>query len=428
MKRIIISLALLLVCSSLQAQRLERVSPEDAGLDSRQLAYADAAIERAIADKTIPGAVLAVVRHGKTAYLKAYGNKRTVPHAEAMTTDVIFDIASCSKPVSTAICAMILVERGELRLLDPVADFIPQFENWRGADGKRRVIRIIDLMTHTSGLPSYVNISRLERDYGRADSTTLFKYICTCRREFEPQSDFRYSCLNYITLQRIIEKVSGQSLRDFARSNIFAPLGMDHTDYIPCREDASGVWCAASEPCWAAAERDWRSRIAPTERLSDGQVLCGVVQDPLARIPGGGVSGNAGLFSSAEDLAVLCATLLNGGEHCGVRILSPLTVSKMTRIPRATSDIGRTPGWDIFTAYASANGDLFGENTFGHTGHTGTSIIIDPDNDTAVILLTNAVHPDEGKSVVRLRSLVSNAVAAAIRPAAAAGNGSSDAE
>ena len=400
--------------SAQETARLERATPEEVGMDSAHLAFADAAIERAISAGDIPGAVLAVVRNGKMAYIKAFGNRRVVPETELMTENTIFDMASCTKPVAVATSAMILVERGCLRLLDPVSDFIPSFKNWRGADGKRRTIRIIDLMTHTSGLPSYITVQRLERDYGSATGETLLNYICTCRREFEPQSDFLYSCLNYIALQYIVESVSGMSLRDFARENIFAPLGMAHTDFIPCTE-TSGTWTAASTPCWAVDGEDWTADIAPTERLKTGQILCGVVQDPLARIPHGGISGNAGLFSTADDLALFCAALLGGGAVNGTRILSPLAVDVMTRVPRAVSTLGRTPGWDIFTPYSSVNGDLFSPDTYGHTGHTGTSIVIDPDNDTAVILLANSVHPDEGHSMVRLRSLVANAVAASLR-------------
>ena len=126
--------------------------------------------------------------------------------------------------------------------------------------------------------------------------------------------------------------------------------------------------------------------------------------------------GSAAIFSCAEDIAVLCAALQNGGEWNGRRILSPLGVKNMRTVPRATASLGRTLGWDCFTAYASNNGDLFGPNTYSHTGYTGTSIVIDPDNDTSVILLINAVHPEDGHSVVRLRSLVANAVAASICP------------
>ena len=422
------------LCLSLQtatAQPLQRVAPEQVGMDSRKLMYADEAIETAIANKDIPGAVLAVVRNGKMAYLKAYGNKRVYPTTEPMTANTIFDMASCSKSMSTAVCIMILAERGKLRMLDPVSLYIPGFKNWESEDGKeKKVIRIADLMTHTSGLPPYAPVAELEKQYGSPNPDGLMKYIATCKRDFKPQTDFQYSCLNFITLQHIIETISGQSLRDFARENLFDVLSMNHTDYLPCRRNEDGQWINTDLPHWAklsshstdncqlsAAVNCQLQNVAPTEKQPDGQVLCGQVHDPLARVMNGGISGNAGVFSCAEDIAVLCAALQNGGEWNGHRILSPLGVKAMRTVPRATAGLGRTLGWDNFTAYASNNGDLFGPNTYSHTGYTGTSIVIDPDNDTSVILLINAVHPEDGHSVVRLRSLVANAVAASICPA-----------
>ena len=401
------------------AQSLQRVAPEQVGMDSRHLLYADEAIETAIANKDIPGAVLAVVRNGKMAYLKAYGNKRVYPNTEPMTVNTIFDMASCSKSMSTAICTHILAERGKLRLLDPVSLYIPEFKSWVSEDGKdKKIIRIADLLTHTSGLPPYAPTSELEKQYGSPNPDGMIEYIANCHRDFKPQTDFQYSCLNYITLQRIIETVSGQSLRDFARENLFDVLGMAHTDYLPCKRDKDGKWINTADAHWTTStEGDWHSLIAPTEKQSDGSVLCGQVHDPLARVMNGGISGNAGVFSCAEDIALLCAALQNGGEWNGHRILSPLGVKAMRTVPRATASLGRTLGWDNFTAYASNNGDYLGPNTYGHTGYTGTSIVIDPDNDTSVILLINAVHPEDGHSVVRLRSLVSNAVAASIYPA-----------
>lgn len=397
-------------------QSLQRVDPEQVGIDSRKLMYADEAIETAIANREIPGAVLAVIRSGKMAYLKAYGNKRVYPHTEPMTTNTIFDMASCSKSMSTAICMMILAERGKIRMLDPVSLYIPEFKNWESEDGKeKKVIRIADLMTHTSGLPPYASVTELEKQYGSPNPEGLMEYIATCKRDFKPQTDFQYSCLNFITLQHIIETVSGESLRDFAHKNIFDVLGMNHTDYLPCQRDKNGQWVNTScSPL--STDRCAVNNIAPTEKQTDGQVLCGQVHDPLARIMNGGISGNAGLFSCAEDIAVLCAALQNGGEWNGHRILSPLGVKAMRTVPRATATFGRTLGWDIFSPYASNTGDLFGPNTYGHTGYTGTSIVIDPDNDISVILLINAVHPKDSHNTVRLRSLVSNAVAASICP------------
>lgn len=418
MKTLHLILFLLLGVQLASAQSLQRVAPEQVGMDSRKLMYADEAIETAIANKDIPGAVLAVVRNGKMAYLKAYGNKRIYPNTEPMTVNTIFDMASCSKSMSTAVCAMILAERGKIRMLDPVSLYIPDFKSWESEDGKdKKTIRIADLMTHTSGLPPYGPIAELEKQYGSPNPDGLMEYITTCPRDFKPQTDFQYSCLNSITLQHIIETVSGQSLRDFARENIFDVLGMDHTDYLPCQRDKDGKWINTADAHWAnLTEGDWHSLIAPTEKQPDGQVLCGQVHDPLARIMNGGISGNAGVFSCAEDIALLCAALQNGGEWNGHRILSPLGVKAMRTVPRATASLGRTLGWDNFTAYASNNGDFFSPNTYSHTGYTGTSIVIDPDNDTSVIFLINAVHPEDGHSTVRLRSLVANAVAASIYP------------
>ena len=405
---------------SVVAQPLQRVAPEQVGMDSRRLMYADEVIEAAIANKDIPGAVLAIVRDGKMAYLKAYGNKRVYPNAEPMTTGTVFDMASCSKTMSTAVCTMILVERGKIRLSDAVSVYLPGFQNWVSEDGKdKKTIRVSDLLTHTSGLPSYGPTAELEKQYGSPKAEGLMEYIKTCKRQFKPQTDYSYSCLNFITLQNIIEKVSGQSLREFARENLFDVLGMDYTDYLPTIRDKKGNWINTVDANWASlVEGDWHDVIAPTEKQTNGQVLCGQVHDPLARIMNGGISGNAGIFSRAEDIAILCAALQNGGEWNGRRILSPQTVKAMRTVPRGdVAQFGRTLGWDNSSGYASNQGDLFGWNTYGHTGYTGTSIIMDPDNNTSVILLINSVHPEDGHSVVRLRSLVANAIAGSICPA-----------
>ncbi|OPZ31013.1 MAG: Penicillin-binding protein 4* [Bacteroidetes bacterium ADurb.BinA174] len=382
--------ALLLISFQTEAQHLQLVSPEKVGMDSKRLKNADKAIKKAIADKEIPGAVLAVVKNGKMAYLKAYGNKQITPTTVSMDVNTVFDLASVTKPVATAISAMVLIERGELRFLDKVNLFIPDFAAWTDSTGRKKDIRVIDLMTHTSGLPPYAPVNELEKKYGSPNPDGMIEYISTCRRDFEPQTNFQYSCLNYITLQRIIETISKQNLRDFAKQNIFDVLGMNHTDFQPKGETLR--------------------RTAPTQRT----VPTGQVHDPLARVMNGGISGNAGLFSDANDLAILAVALLNNGEYNGKRILSPLGVNAMRTIPRSVSTLGRTPGWDIFTPYASNNGDLFSPNTYGHTGYTGTSMVIDPDNDIAVILLTNRAHPDDAGDAIRLRSLVANAVAASI--------------
>lgn len=384
-----------LLCScNASAQQLPRTTPESVGMSSIHLKYADEIIESAIANKDIPGAVLAVVKDGKMAYLKAYGNKEIYPNTVKMDVSTVFDLASLTKPIATATSAMILIERGQLRLLDKVNLYIPNFQGWKTADGKTIDIRVGDLLTHTSGLPSYASVESLEKQFGSPNPDALINYIATCRREFEPLTNMQYSCLNYIILQRIIEKITKQNLPDFAKKNIFDPLGMLNTDYQP--------------------QGRTLELTAPTQRQKDGSVLRGIVHDPLARVMNGGISGNAGLFSSADDLAVFTTMLQNGGEYNGKRILGPLGVKAMITVPRNAALFGRTLGWDVFSAYSSNVGDLLSPNTYGHTGYTGTSMVIDPDNNLAVILLTNRAHPDDRGEVIRLRSLVANAVAASV--------------
>ncbi|GAB6123901.1 hypothetical protein JCM30204_50510 [Dysgonomonas termitidis] len=393
-RTIIFPILLILVCSTLYAQSLPLVNPQKAGLDKSRLIYADNAINQSVQDGDIPGAVLAVVRHKKLAYLKAYGNKQVYPGTVAMTTNTVFDLASLSKPVSTAISTMILLERGQLRLRDQVATYIPGFQPWTDTiTGRKRNIRIVDLLTHTSGLPPYAPVEELKKQYTVPNPDGLITYISNVKRNNEPTKVFDYSCLNFITLQRIIENISGMSLQNFARQNIFNPLGMKHTDYNPTGETLDLT--------------------APTQRQADGSVLKGKVHDPLANIMNGGVSGNAGVFSNAEDIAILAAMLLNEGEINGVRILSPLTVRAMRSVPKGFEEFGRSLGWDVYSGYAS-DGDLFDTSAFGHTGYTGTSITIDPGSGTAVILLTNRVHPDDKGAVSRLREVVANVVAASI--------------
>jgi CubicO group peptidase (beta-lactamase class C family) len=416
MKRLCI--VFLISCFNVAAfsQSLQRVTPEQVGMSSVMLKNADDIINGEISRKNIPGAVLAVVKNGRMAYIKAYGNKRVYPNTESMTVGTVFDMASCSKAMSTAICVHILAERGKIRMLDAVNTYLPEFKNWTSEDGKeKQTIRIIDLMTHTSGLPPYASVSELQKKYGKPSPDVLMNYIDTCRRDFRPKTDFQYSCLNYITLQHIIEKISGESLRQFARENIFDKLGMHFTDYLPCCQDENGNWVNTSDASWAKLVKgDWHSIIAPTEKQPNGQVLCGQVHDPLARVYNLGVSGNAGIFTTADDIAILCAALQNGGAWNGKRILSPLTVKAMRTVPRSVSEFGRALGWDVYSDYSSNKGDYLSPNTYCHSGYTGTSIVIDPDNNVSIILLINAVHPEDTHSVVRLRSLVANAVAAAI--------------
>lgn len=374
--------------------QIPTVSPEAVGMNSKYLNRADSVLLKAVENKEIPGAVLGVVKNGKIIHLKAFGYKEIYPNQIEMDTNAIFDLASLTKPIVTATSTLILIEQGKLRLNDKVNFFLPNFEGFKNKEGKTVDIKIVDLLTHTSGLPPYVSPATIKKQFGEQNPDVLINYISKCNRDFEPQTSMQYSCLNYIVLQRIIEKISNESLQNFAQKNIFSPLGMNNTDFNP--------------------SKDKLEKIVPTEKQKDGTVLRGVVHDPIARELNKGISGNAGLFSDVMDLAKFIEALLNGGEWNGKRILSPLGIQKMISIPQHVSQFGRTLGWDIFSPYASNNGDLLSSSTFGHTGYTGTSITIDPENKIGIILLTNRVHPEDKGSVNRLRGLIANCIAASV--------------
>jgi len=389
-KFLILILTLIAIISVSSAQILPVAKPAEMGMDPKVLQRLNGLINNAIEEKQTPGAVILISRRGSIVFRKAYGHSMLVPEKKKMTIETIFDLASLTKPISTATSAMILIDRGQMRLLDRVSDYIKGFKPWVDDEtGEKTTIRIWHLMTHTSGLPPYAPVKELEEKYGAPNPDSLIQYIASVERHSQPASKFKYSCLNFITLQKVLEIISHQSLDDFADENIFNPLGMNHTGYKP------DISCAVTE-------------------VIEGNPLDGVVHDPLARVMMDCVSGNAGLFSTADDMAVFAQMMLNHGKYKNVRILSPLAVKTMTTVPDKVIFAGRGLGWDLASPYSSSGGDLFQYGSYGHTGYTGTSMWIDPATQTTVILLTNRVHPDDSASVVRLRSLVANVVAASI--------------
>ena len=378
----------------LLGQPVPAAKPEEVGMSSKHLAYLDQIIGEALQRKDFPGAVLLVTRKGRMVYKKAFGESQWLPGPKPMSGDMIFDMASVTKPVATATSVMILVERGKVRLWDKVKTYVPDFAVYlqeKGVPGDDA--RLWHLLTHTSGLPPYTDPKEVEKKYGNPCSTEdLVKVISQIPKESPPGKQFTYSCLNYITLAWIVKKVTGQTIAEFAAENIFRPLGMSRTFYNPPPQ--------------------FLPLCVPTQ-VVDGSPLRGIVHDPLARLQGG-VSGNAGLFSTADDLAVFAQMMLNGGEWNGVRILSPLTVERMTEVFPKVADSGRGLGWDFTSDYGTVRGDLFSYGSYGHSGYTGTSIWIDPETKTAVIFLTNRIHPDDKGEIIAMRSKVANVVAASI--------------
>jgi uncharacterized protein YbbC (DUF1343 family)/CubicO group peptidase (beta-lactamase class C family) len=347
---------------------------------SVKLGAVDSIIQQAIADGNIPGAVLIVGHDGKLVYRKAYGHRALEPRREPMTLDTIFDMASLTKVIVTTTAVMQLVERGKVRLNDPVAKYLPQF-----AQNGKEDITIRQLLVHFSGLAPDLDLKTpwtgKETAYQMAVAQTL---------EEAPGSEFVYSDINFIVLGALVEQVSGEPLNQYADRNIFAPLKMTHTRFLP--------------------PASWRPKIAPTQYDESEHMLRGMVHDPTARRMGG-VAGHAGLFSTGDDVAKFAQALLDGGDG----ILSPLSVEKMTTPEQPpAAPVLRGFGWDIDSPFSSNRGDLFPIGSFGHTGFTGTSLWIDPTTQTYVILLTNAVHPRGKGNAIGLRTKVATEVAASL--------------
>jgi uncharacterized protein YbbC (DUF1343 family)/CubicO group peptidase (beta-lactamase class C family) len=352
----------------------------------------DAQMQQAVSDGLIPGGVLLIGHDGKIVHLKAYGQRALVPAREAVTVDTIFDLASLTKVVATTPAIMKLFEQGKIRLIDPVTVYLPEFQ------GGKSDITVRDLLTHFSGLRPDLDLEPKWSGYDSGIRKALID-----KPTYPPGERFIYSDINFELLGEIVRRVSGETLDKFVREQIYEPLGMHDTMYLP--------------------PASLRPRIAPTEvDAATGQPWRGVVHDPTARYMGG-VAGHAGVFSTASDLARYCEMLLGMGAREGTRIFAPATVEKFTEAATPPDQpVLRSLGWDIDSSYSSARGELFPIGSYGHLGYTGTSIWIDPASKTYVILLTNYVHPKSGKNLSPLRRSISTIAAAALGVNAAAVN------
>jgi uncharacterized protein YbbC (DUF1343 family)/CubicO group peptidase (beta-lactamase class C family) len=346
---------------------------------SGSLGVIDAIVQEAIRDEQIPGAVVLVGHDGQVIYRKAVGERALEPRREAMTVDTIFDIASLTKVVATTTAVMQLVQQGQVRVNEPVAKYIPEF-----AENGKEEVTVRELLTHYSGLPPDLE---LVQPWEQRETALRMAYAET--PIYTPGSRFLYSDVNFIVLGGLVERVSGMSLDEYCQKNIYAPLKMTHTRFLP--------------------PASWLPKIAPTQYDEHDKMLRGIVHDPTARRMGG-VAGHAGVFSTADDLATYAQALLSGST-----VLSPLMVEKMTTPQQPpTSQVLRGFGWDIDSPFSSNRGDLLPVGSFGHTGFTGTSLWIDPTTRTYIIILTNAVHPRGKGSAIALRSKIATAMTAAL--------------
>jgi beta-N-acetylhexosaminidase len=344
----------------------------------------DSIMSEGITEPVFPGGVLCIGYKGKLIYKKAFGRFTYDTSSDRMTSNAIFDLASLSKVIGTTTAAMILFDQGKLSLDKKVMDYLPDFGN----NGKEK-ITIRNLLLHNSGLPAFIPFYK-----SYSSSREVITSIMNMRPEYSVGSKYIYSDLGMIVLQKVIEKISGLSLDKYLEVNVFDPLNMKNTMYNPLPELRNK--CVPTE-----IDNYWRMRL-----------LQGEVHDETASLLGG-VSGNAGLFSTAGDLAVFLQMMLQDGKYDSLQIINPSTVKEWTKKQSDKSERGL--GWDTKSEKNSSAGNLFSMDSFGHTGFTGTSVWVDKDRDLFVILLTNRIYPSRNNiKINRFRPEIQDAIIRAV--------------
>lgn len=340
-------------------------TPRAVGMSSERLAKIDHIVERGISAGGYPGAAVVVGRRGAAVWEKGFGKLSWEDGSSPVVADrTIYDLASLTKVIGTTTALMVLYDQGKIHLDDPVSQYVPAF-----AGGEKDRVTIRMLLEHRSGLPAGRDLWRIAHTPEEArDAVISTPLVCY------PNECYEYSDLGADMLGFVVEAASGQRLDQFLDQHVFGPLGMADTFFRPADS--------------------LRARVAPTEVAPPrGYPLQGEVHDENAYALGG-IAGHAGLFSTASDLAVFAQMMLNGGEYDGVHIVADSTVALFTkRQPGAGT---RALGWDTCNDKGSC-GDYLGDDAYGHTGFTGTSLWIDPDRDMFVILLTNRVHEARAK-------------------------------
>jgi CubicO group peptidase (beta-lactamase class C family) len=336
-------------------------------------------IKQAIADRVFPAASVAITHHGNLVGLKAFGHFIYEPDSSQTTTATVFDLASVTKVVATTSMAMILYERGLLDLDLPVVAAVAEFA---GEDPRRDTVTLRMLLAHSSGLPAY------EKLFLRAKTRDeLLASAFATPLTADPGAQAVYSDIGFIILGAALERIADESLDRFCQHELFGPLAMTHTAFNP--------------------PSAWHAFIAPTanDQAFRHRIIQGEVQDENASVLGG-VAGHAGLFASAEDLAIFAHVMLARGRP----VLRPETLAIFTRRESSPPGTTRALGWDTPSS-PSQSGKYFSANSFGHLGYTGTSVWIDPDRGLSITLLTNRTWPDcSNQAIKQLRPKFHDAV------------------
>ena len=480
--RMVIAIASALLLLVVGASARYVLGRQQTGTAITEFATVSRLMNNAIAAEKLPGGVVVIGHAGRIAFHRAYGSRKLAGEpglngspapAEPMTEDTIFDIASLTKPLATATAVMQLYEQGKVAFDDPVQQYLPDFN--AANDPVRARVTVRMLLTHTSGEPIDVDL-RDPWGLDAADKAEGIHRALTMPLQSGPGEVFRYADINYILLGALIEKLTGQAEDDYVQQNVFAPLGMTETRYLPPAKACGPHTMRGSAIAWAPAPPGhvrvacpagtWStsllSRIAPTvhddESKNDpaknpdfGFLLRGAVHDPTTRRMGG-VAGHAGVFSTAHDVSLYAQALLD--RLAGRPSKFPLkqaTLQLMTTPQQpghtagqveaankaARQAIATTPNrtdpllapnypavkgqylfgfsWDIDTEFSKPRGLIFPIGSFGATGFTGTSLWLDPGSDSYVILLANSIHPRGRPPISQLRGDVATAAAQALR-------------
>jgi CubicO group peptidase (beta-lactamase class C family) len=359
--------------------------PPVAGVDGNLGTTLDSIAKAAIGRGVASGVSIAVGRYGRLVHLRGYGTTDWAPGSEAVTDSSLFDVASLTKVVATTMAAMILEEEGRLDLDRPVRLYVPELKARPKATITPRM-----LLTHSAGFEA--GASLYKKFKGRA---AYLRQINLRPLKYKPGTGSTYSDWDMVVLQAVVERIAKQPLDSFVAARVYAPIGMRDTRFTPDLTDAQ-----------------LRRRIVATENdPGRGGLLRGTVDDQNAWALGG-VAGQAGLFSSARDLAVFAQMLLDGGTYRGNQVLRPEAIARWTA--RQTPRSSRALGWDA-PAPGASSGRYFSPRSFGHTGYTGTSMWIDPERGVFVVLLMNRIN-SRGASEEHLpiRRAVADAVQRAI--------------
>jgi beta-glucosidase-like glycosyl hydrolase/CubicO group peptidase (beta-lactamase class C family) len=361
--------------------------PAGAGINREKLRAVDAIVEQAIRDSVFPGAQVAIVKDGLLIMNRGFGY-HTYEKQQAVKSSDLYDLASITKIMATVPAIMMLVDQGTLKLNAHVSDFFPE---WK--DGEKKKVTIRNLLEHNSGLPAF----RVYVDSLKTADQIRTAVINEPLIE-KPGTKVIYSDLGFILLGLIVEKITGQPLDLYLNKTLYEPAGWYNTRFKP----ASGRQAVIS-------------RTVPTENdtLFRKKLLRGEVHDERA-FALNGVSGHAGLFADASDVAAYAQLLLNGGSYAGQSFIKPETVKLFAT--KSGKNATRALGFDLKKEAGSSAGTLMSDRTFGHTGFTGTSVWIDPERNLAVVMLTNRVHPHRsyGAAISQIRASVADATVKAL--------------